>query len=73
VQAAHYATLSTGIRASGVMQTVFIWFRMGSSEQKEESSSAVQSENSLISWISAIEASPRDMELVIWLSRWFLN
>jgi hypothetical protein len=37
----------------------------GSSEQKEESSSSVQTENSLISWLSTIEAVPRDMELVI--------
>jgi hypothetical protein len=45
----------------------------GSSEQNEESSSAVQAEDSLISWMSTIEASPHDMELVIWLGGCFPN
>jgi hypothetical protein len=45
----------------------------GSSEQEQESSSDVQPEDSSLSWISTIEASPRDMELVIWLGHWFLN
>jgi hypothetical protein len=45
----------------------------GSSEQEEESSRAVQSEDSLINWISTIEASPHGMQLVIWLRGWFLN